>query len=38
VDKFLKILQILGVLSFILYFIVAILYNSASWYNYIFGG
>jgi len=35
-NKFLKILQIIGISSFILYFIVAMLYNSASWFNFLF--
>jgi len=35
-NKFLKALQIIGIASFILYFIVAMLYNSASWFNYLF--
>jgi len=38
VSLFLKVLQIIGIISFALYFLVAILYNSASWYNHIFGG
>jgi len=36
VTKFLKVLQIIGILTFVLYFLVGILYNSFSWFNYLF--
>jgi len=35
-NMFLKILQIVGVITFILYFIVGILYSSFSWFNFLF--
>jgi len=37
VKKFIKLLQIIGVISFILYFVVGVLYNSFSWFNHLFG-
>jgi len=36
VNGFLKVLQIVGIATFILYFVIGILYNSFSWFNFLF--
>jgi len=36
VSKFIKILQIIGIITFVMYFVIGMLYNSFSWFNYLF--